>query len=50
MRLLCINYEYPPIGGGGASVCQGLAEALTTLDAGDYLAGLNNDDLLKLLY
>jgi glycosyltransferase involved in cell wall biosynthesis len=28
MRLLCINYEYPPIGGGGASVCQGLAEAL----------------------
>jgi glycosyltransferase involved in cell wall biosynthesis len=28
MRLLCINYEYPPIGGGGAAVCQGLAESL----------------------
>lgn len=28
MNLLCINYEYPPIGGGGGVVCQGLAEAL----------------------
>jgi len=28
MKLLCINYEYPPIGGGGANACQGLAENL----------------------
>jgi len=28
MKILCINYEYPPIGGGGASVSKGLAEAL----------------------
>jgi glycosyltransferase involved in cell wall biosynthesis len=28
MNLLCINYEYPPIGGGGGVVCQGLADAL----------------------
>jgi len=28
MRILCINYEYPPIGGGGATMCKGLAEAL----------------------
>ncbi len=28
MKLLCLNYEYPPIGGGGAVVCEGLAEAL----------------------
>lgn len=28
MKILCINYEYPPIGGGGASACKGLAEAL----------------------
>jgi glycosyltransferase involved in cell wall biosynthesis len=28
MKLLCINYEYPPIGGGGGVVSQGLAEAL----------------------
>ena len=28
MKILCINYEYPPVGGGGATVCQSLAEAL----------------------
>ena len=28
MKLLCINYEYPPIGGGGGVVSKGLAEAL----------------------
>ncbi len=28
MKILCINYEYPPIGGGGASACKGLVEAL----------------------
>lgn len=28
MKILCMNYEYPPIGGGGAAVCQGLAEEL----------------------
>jgi len=28
MKILCINYEYPPIGGGGASACKGLAETL----------------------
>lgn len=27
MKILCINYEYPPIGGGGASACKGLVEA-----------------------
>ncbi len=27
MKILCINYEYPPIGGGGASVCKGLVES-----------------------
>lgn len=27
MRILCINYEYPPIGGGGASACKGLLES-----------------------
>lgn len=27
MNILCINYEYPPIGGGGASACKGLVEA-----------------------
>lgn len=31
MRLLCINYEYPPIGGGGSVVCKGLAENLVKL-------------------
>ncbi len=29
MRILCINYEYPPVGGGGATVCRQLAEALS---------------------
>lgn len=29
MRILCINYEYPPIGGGGASACKGLLESFT---------------------
>jgi glycosyltransferase involved in cell wall biosynthesis len=28
MKILCINYEYPPVGGGGATVCQSIAEAL----------------------
>ncbi|HVS63897.1 MAG TPA: glycosyltransferase family 4 protein [Thermoanaerobaculia bacterium] len=28
MNLLCLCYEYPPIGGGGAPACEGLAEAL----------------------
>ena len=27
MRVLCINYEYSPIGGGGASACKGLVES-----------------------
>jgi glycosyltransferase involved in cell wall biosynthesis len=29
VKILCINHEYPPIGGGGAVACQMLAEALT---------------------
>lgn len=28
MQILCINYEYPPIGGGGATACKGLVESL----------------------
>lgn len=28
MRILCVSYEYPPVGGGGAPYCQGLAESL----------------------
>jgi len=28
MKILCICYEYPPVGGGGATVCQQLNEAL----------------------
>lgn len=28
MKILCVNYEYPPIGGGGAAACKGLVEAL----------------------
>jgi len=28
MKLLCLNYEYPPLGGGGAVVSRGLAEEL----------------------
>lgn len=30
-KILCINYEYPPIGGGGGVVCKGLAEALVQM-------------------
>ena len=28
LRILCISYEYPPIGGGGATVCKQIAETL----------------------
>ncbi|MEX0653374.1 MAG: glycosyltransferase family 4 protein [Phycisphaeraceae bacterium] len=28
MRILCLSYEYPPIGGGGSPVCAGVAESL----------------------
>lgn len=28
MRILCLSYEYPPLGGGGSAVCQGLSNAL----------------------
>lgn len=28
MKLLCLSYEYPPLGGGGGVVAKGLAEAL----------------------
>ncbi|MEN8129396.1 MAG: glycosyltransferase family 4 protein [Pseudomonadota bacterium] len=28
MRLLCLSYEYPPLGGGGAQVVQGLTRTL----------------------
>jgi glycosyltransferase involved in cell wall biosynthesis len=28
MKVLCLNYEYPPLGGGGATVSKGLAEEL----------------------
>lgn len=28
MNVLCICYEYPPIGGGGGPVCQGICEAI----------------------
>jgi glycosyltransferase involved in cell wall biosynthesis len=28
MRILCLSYEYPPLGGGGSIVCQGLSTAL----------------------
>jgi glycosyltransferase involved in cell wall biosynthesis len=31
MNLLVLNYEYPPIGGGGGVVSQGLAEALVKI-------------------
>ncbi|MEM7021679.1 MAG: glycosyltransferase family 4 protein [Pseudomonadota bacterium] len=31
MRILTLSYEYPPVGGGGATVCQGLAESLVDL-------------------
>jgi glycosyltransferase involved in cell wall biosynthesis len=34
MKLLCLNYEYPPIGGGGAVASKGLAEALAKLGYG----------------
>jgi glycosyltransferase involved in cell wall biosynthesis len=31
MRILCVNYEYPPIGGGGRAACKDLAEKLVRL-------------------
>jgi len=31
MKVLCINYEYPPLGGGGGVACKGLAESLVNL-------------------
>ncbi len=31
MRILCLTYEFPPIGGGGGVVAQALAQTLTSL-------------------
>lgn len=31
MRILCLSYEYPPVGGGGSPICKGLAESLVAL-------------------
>jgi glycosyltransferase involved in cell wall biosynthesis len=52
MRILVINYEYPPIGGGGGQVCQSIAEELahrgdemTVLTA--YLAGLQKEEIIN---
>jgi len=52
MRILVINYEYPPIGGGGGQVCQSIAEELasrgyeiTVLTA--HLAGLPKEESLN---
>ncbi len=28
MKLLCISYEYPPLGGGGAPVCESICKSL----------------------
>jgi glycosyltransferase involved in cell wall biosynthesis len=28
VKILCVNYEYPPVGGGGAAAARGLAESL----------------------
>jgi len=30
VRILCMNYEYPPIGGGGGAACRDLAERLVS--------------------
>ncbi len=30
MRVLMTSYEYPPVGGGGGQVVQGLAERLVS--------------------
>ena len=30
MNILCMNYEYPPIGGGGGAMCKGLAELMVS--------------------
>ena len=31
MNILCLSYEYPPLGGGGSVVCHGLANSLVKL-------------------
>ena len=31
MKILCINHEYPPIGGGGATACKALTREFTAL-------------------
>lgn len=31
MDVLCLNYEYPPIGGGGGAACKDLAESVARL-------------------
>ena len=28
MKILVLNYEYPPLGGGGATVCRDLAREM----------------------
>ncbi len=32
MRLLVLNYEYPPLGGGGSPVTEAICRELTRLD------------------
>ena len=31
IKILVINYEYPPIGGGGGVICRDIAEEMVTL-------------------